>query len=231
MDDFITETSAEMAEVAEQPMYDETESVETAEVAEQPTGRTSQDAAFAEMRRRAEEAERRQMELESSNRQMSEALELYFDGESPEDLALSARAYANGTSLEQEREQLEFQMRASNLEQENRQLNDQLIQLQAERQMAQDLATVQEIDPNIGSLDELDASFFDYIAAGLPADDAYYAMMAKTAREKVVPIEPVGDVNTHEVATDYFTREQVENMSDAEMDANFDAIKKSMKRW
>ena len=231
MDDFINETSVETAEVAEQPTTNETESVETVEVAEQPNGRTPQDTAFAEMRRRAEEAERQRNELEEANRQMSEALGLYFDGESPEDLALSARAYANGTSLEQERAQLEAQQRTSTLEQENERLNNELVQLMAERQMAKDLAVLQGIDPNIKSLDEMDETFFNYITAGLSAEDAYYASKAKAEHNTVTPAKPVGDIKTTEIATDYFTREQVDAMSDAEIDANFETIKKSMSRW
>ena len=181
----INDTSEETVEVAE-PLNEDEESVETAEVADpseseevvsepeenQEGGRTSQDSAFAEMRRR-------NRELENDNKLMFDALNRYFTGDDARELSIQANAYADSRDPEEVRAEFERSREEEELRSENEELKEQLMNIQIEQRMAEDLRTIQGIDPTVKSLDDLGESFINYISAGLDATDAYYASLLK----------------------------------------------------
>lgn len=212
----------EAQEVAD-PVEETETGVEDEEVAEPQDNRTEQDAAFAEMRRQNEELTRRAEQYEA-------ALANFFDGEGDE-LIVQARALGEEKSEEQIRAEIEAEMRVRELEAQNEALQDANVEFEIERRMAEDLHTLQSIDPSIKSIEEMDETFFNCIGAGLSATDAYYAMKAKEQAQKIVPPTSIGKVNATSEPKDYYTRDEVEAMSKAEIKANYDTIRKSMTKW
>lgn len=236
-DDYnINDTSEETVEVAE-PLNEDEESVETAEVADpseseevvsepeenQEGGRTAQDSAFAEMRRK-------NRELENDNKLMFEALNRYFTGDDAKELSIQANAYADSRDPEEVRAEFERSHEAEELRSENEELKEQLMNIQIEQRMAEDLRTIQGIDPTVKSLDDLGESFINYISAGLDATDAYYASLLKDQKEKVYPPSEIGKISDTKIDRDYYTSEELDNLTDEELDANWDKVMRSMKR-
>ncbi|MBR5316035.1 MAG: hypothetical protein IKU44_04510 [Firmicutes bacterium] len=223
-------TGAEVQEIADPVVEESGEEVQ--EFAEPATGgRTQADSAFAELRRRAEEAERQRAEYETQNKQMIEALGLYFDGDNATDLAIAARANAKQISPAEERAQYEAEQERMSMADENKRLHEENIALRVEQRMAKDLSEIQKIDPDVKSLEDLGETFANYIRAGLSSVDAYYAVKAREAKEKVVPPKTVGKVATSKGESSFFTREEVEAMSDEDIDKNFENIMASQKQW
>lgn len=232
----INDTSEETVEVAE-PLNEDEESVETAEVADpseseevvsepeenQEGGRTAQDSAFAEMRRR-------NRELENDNKLMFDALNRYFTGDDARELSIQANAYADSRDPEEVRAEFERSREAEELRSKNEELQEQLMNIQIEQRMAEDLRTIQGIDPTVKSLDDLGESFINYISAGLDATDAYYASLLKDQKEKVYPPSEIGRISDTKIDRDYYTSEELDNLTDEELDANWDKVMRSMKR-
>jgi len=222
MDENINE-SAEIQEVAE-PETDSLAGAEEQEVAapdtaessteveEEPTHqRTEMDAAFAEMRRQNQQ-------LEREARMMREALSTYFEGETAEELSINANAYAQQRDPDEYRKEWEKQQDYERAIQENETLKEQMLELEVDRRMESALRTIQEIDPNVKSLDELGASFVNMIAAGLSDKEAYYACLAMNSKEKVFAPSPIGKVSDNRIERDYYTSEEIDNLTDEELD-------------
>ena len=227
--------SAEIQEVAE-PETDALESEETQEVAEtapdteisesteQPTHQKNDtDAAFAEMRRQNQA-------LENEKRQMMEALQRYFDGESVEDLVINANAYAEQRDPEDYRQDYERDREYEDLKARYASLEDELLNAQVDRLMQEGLREVQAIDPNVKSLDALGESFARLIANGVPTKEAYYASKAMELKEKILAPDAIGRVSDTKTERDYYTSEELDNLTDEEMDANWDKVMRSMGR-
>ena len=232
-----TNVSAEIQEVAE-PETEALESAETQEVAEpettaetpkeepKSTGKTEQDAAFAEMRRQNQE-------LERNNRLMREALLRYFDGETDEELSMKANAYAEQMSPEEYQQTWEHDREFERLQSENEALQSMLMDAEAERLMRDDLTAVQAIDPNIKSLDELGESFVKMrLNSEMPltAEEAYYACKARELNSKVLAPDAIGKVSETKAERDYYTSAELDALSDEEMDANWDKVMRSLQR-
>lgn len=218
----------ELAEPAESEEGAEEQEVAEPAVSEEPE--TPSDSAWAALRRRAEEAESRQREIEAQNAMMAEALGLYFDGD-PTEMALQARANAMGISPDVERERFEAEEARRNAEAEAESLRNELTRIEVERMMEQGLADIQKIDPSVTDLTELGEDFGRYIAAGLSSVDAYFATKAKEAKMKATPPKPIGRVASGKVDSSFFTKAEVDAMSDDEIEANLDAISQSMRKW
>lgn len=222
MDENINE-SAEIQEVAE-PETDslagaeeqEVAAPDTAEsskeVAEEPKNqRTEMDAAFAEMRRQKEQ-------LEREARMMREALANYFEGETAEELSINANAYAQQRDPDEYRKEWEKQQDYERAIQENESLREQMLEMEIDRLMRDGLREVQEIDPNIKSLEELGEPFVKMISAGLTTKEAYYATLAMNSKEKVFAPSPIGRVSDNRIERDYYTSEEIDNLTDEELD-------------
>lgn len=183
-------------------------------------GRTPSDAAFADMRRRNQELERRLAEYD-------EALSYVFEGEGDERL-VKARAFGEGKTEEQILAERELET----LRSEKEALEEELENAEIERRMAEDLETIKKIDPSVKSLLDLDQSYFQMISTGMvTAEQAYYASKQMASKDAVNTPEPVGQVNQSPAEKDFYTREEVEAMSKEQVSKNYDAIRRSMTKW
>ena len=220
MDENINE-SVDIQEVAE-PEDEALESEETQEVAEpdysedsaesRDSGRTAQDAAFAEMRRTNQA-------LERANRQMREALSRYFEGDTDEELSINALAYAEQRDPDEYREEYARLEEFERMQAENEDLKQQLLSAQVDKMMREDLATVQEIAPDVKSLGELGESFIKMrLDGGLSVKEAYYACKAMELKEKVLAPDAIGKVSDTKAERDYYTSEEIDNLTDEELD-------------
>lgn len=230
LDSQLEDVGAEVPEVAEPDNEVETSSEETPEVAE--TGRTEQDAAFAQMRRQNEDLARQLAEAQRQSKEYEDALGLFFDGE---DKSLQAQAYASQRPLEEVRAEQQMQSQLETMQAENEELKQQLVEQQAQAQMNADLAEIQKLHPEVKSIDELGQEYlaFRFNPMGeMGAEQAYQMMLAY--KGNTTPKKPpvVGAVSTNtKPETDYFTREEVAAMSQEEVSKNFDLIRKSMTKW
>lgn len=225
-----TEEGVEAPDIAEPVEEVDTSSGETPEVAE--TGRTEQDAAFAEMRRANAELERQLAEAQRQSKEYEDALGLFFDGE---DKALQAQAYASERPFEQVKAETEMQAQLNALQNEKANLEQQLLEQQARAQMNADLAEIQKTHPEIKSIEELGQEYlmFRFSQMGeVSAEQAFQMMTAYKA--STTPKKPpiIGNVSTGgKPQSDYYTREEVEAMSPEEVKKNYDTIRKSMSKW
>lgn len=217
---------AEVSETAEPTVEVGAEVQEVAEPVKSPS-----DAAFAEMRRAREAAEAALKAKESENARLMEGLGLFFDGKTADDKYAQALAYQQNRSLEEVQKELAEKTRVDSLSMENQELKKQLQDIHIEKAMADDLRFIQTLDPTIKSLDELGPTFLELIAKGCDAETAYYGSQAKKAKEKITPPEPPGQVNTVPHEKEFFTRDEVSNMSQAEVRKNYDKIRASMQKW
>lgn len=230
LDSQLEDVGAEVPEVAEPDNEVETSSEETPEVAE--TGRTEQDAAFAQMRRQNEDLARQLAEAQKQSKEYEDALGLFFDGE---DKSLQAQAYASQRPLEEVRAEQQMQSQLETMQAENEELKQQLVEQQAQAQMNADLAEIQKLHPEVKSIDELGQEYlaFRFNPMGeMGAEQAYQMLLAY--KGNTTPKKPpvVGAVATStKPETDYFTREEVAAMSQEEVSKNFDLIRKSMTKW
>ena len=209
--------SAETQEVAEPDTADNS----TAEVAEEAPQRTEADARFAEMRRQNQQ-------LEREAQMMREALSRYFEGETAEELSINANAYAEERDPDEYRQEWERQQDYERAMRENEELKDKMLEMEIDRRMRDGLREIQEIYPNVKSLDELGQSFINMIAAGLTNKEAYYASLAMKSKEKVFAPDPIGRVSDNRIERDYYTSEELDNLTDEELDANWDKVMRSM---
>lgn len=222
MDENINE-SAEIQEVAdpetetslgaeEQEVAAPDTAEDSYEVAEEPTHqRTEMDAAFAEMRRQNQQ-------LEREAKMMREALSTYFEGDTAEELSINAHAYAQQRDPEEYRVEWEKQQDYERALKENEELHNMMLEMEVDRLMRDGLREVQEIDPNIKSLDELGEPFVKMIGAGLTTKEAYYATLAMNSKEKVFAPSPIGKVSDNRIERDYYTSEEIDNLTDEELD-------------
>lgn len=231
-------TSAEIQEVAE-PETEVEASEETQEVAEPVTetespevnsGRTAQDSAFAEQRRRIKELEEQNAELQSSNDTMFSSLQRYFDGDTAEELSINANAYAEQRDPEEYRAEWEHNREFEQLKAQNEALERQLRDVQVSQLMRDGLADIQAIDPSVKSFEDLGESFLRFVSSGLTSKEAYYATKAMDAKEGVHAPDSIGKVHDTNVERDYYTSEELDHLTDAEMDANWDKVQRSMSR-
>ena len=224
--------SGENVEVAEpQDNVEQNEQAETIGEGTQTEGtdqsensrRTETDAAFAEMRRKNEG-------LEHDVQILQDALSRYFDGETPEELALRAQAYSEEREYDDVKADYDRDKELDDLREKVRLAEEEKMNLEIDQLIAQGLRDVQEIDPTIKSLEELGETFANFIGAGLTAKQAYYATQQMEAREKVHAPSGVGKIADNKTEREYYTSEELDNLTDEEMDANWDKVKKSLAR-
>lgn len=219
------EESEEMQEVAD-PADDEEgeEEQEAADPAEDEQDKS--DSAFADMRRRLKEAEERAAELEAEREEYDQTLGLFFEGDNK---IAQAKAHYEGISLEEAQSLIAKEREDRNLKAENKQLEDELNQLRYERRKADDLAAIKEAypDADLKDVEELGEEFFAYRTMGISAVDAFNGIQMKKSK----PPKSMGKAKTAPPEKDFFTKEEVEAMSQSEVSKNYDKIRKSMGRW
>ena len=213
------ETGEEVEETAEPLDEEGVEEQEVAEPAKEDNSRKD-DAAFAQMRRDLEAAQRRADELE-------EALGLWFQGDNK---AAQAHAHYEDISLEEAIGNMEQKRSLKQLEAEKADLEEQLQQLQFNNLKASDLKEIETKHPEAGikDVEDLGEEFFKYHAMGIDAVTAYEAIQLK----KGVPPKPIGKAKTGAPAkTGYLSRDEVMAMSSEQRVKNYDLIRKSMAKW
>ena len=215
-------TGEEVQEVAE-PVDEE--GVEEQEVAEPvETGRTESDAAFAQMRRELEAANRRIAEMEQTAGEYEDALGLFFKGENK---TAQARAYYDDVPVEKVIADMEAAREKKTLEERLQAMEQERNNLLLANLKAQDLKALHDAGYKVENLDELGEDFFAYRGMGIDAVRAYEGLQLKKGKAP----KSMGAVKTATPTQDTFTREEVESMSPAERVKNYDKIRKSMTKW
>lgn len=215
-------TGAEEMETAEPSEESGAEETETAEPSDEKS-----DRAFAEMRRKLEEAQKQISELESMNADYEEALGHWFDGDNK---AAQAIAHYEDIPLEEAMRNMEQKREANKLAEEKKALEDELQQLRYESMKAKDLEEIRTKypDTDLRDVEKLGDDFFAYRAMGIDAVTAYDAIQLK----KGVPPKPMGKAKTSAPQkTGGFTQEEVRAMTPSQISKNFDKIRESMSKW
>ena len=229
-----SEETPEVAEPADEPTESSEEIQETAEP-DSEDGKTEADAAFAEMRRRMEAAERKLAEREAADAKR-EALQAAQDEAVAEMSGYEDIEYliaeSSGRSIEEVREDLEFRKEFEELKYDKEALQKELAEVKADKTIAEDLATIQKFDPSVKSLADLPESFEAYrLDAGLTAQQAYFAAKAEKEATEIKPAKPIGQVNQAPVEKDFYTESEVNAMTSEEKEANWEKIMASLPRW
>lgn len=229
--------SVETQEVAE-PVEETNEDLgaEETEIADQSSeevstnNKTDADSAFAKLRREKEEIAKELAEYKAEQEARNEAFAKISGGD--ENAVYQALADSYGLELEEVKATI-------NEEHQNRlkdirigELENEVAQVRAEKQMAQELAELQKIDPTIKSLNDLGEQLPAYIKAGLTARQAYFAIKSEESMTKPQAPKAIGKLNTNEPAEkEYFTEAEVDAMTPSEQEANWKKIMNSFARW
>ena len=191
--------------------------------------------AWAEMRKareeatkRAEEAERKLAEMQAAQSARDAALKRITGNENAE---INALAENLGLDPEDIMATLNAEEESVKKDLEIKRLQAEIDTINATAAMQRDLAKVQEIDPGVKDLGDLGEPFVNYIKAGLSAEDAYYAVKAKEINNRMVPPPVIGKVDNQPPEKEFFTREEVEAMSEEEQRRNYEKIIKSTAKW
>lgn len=216
----VTEPASEVDEptATEEPLepIDEPEVEVEVEEVDIPEGKKSADRAFAEMRRANED-------LQAENAELRERIEALEKGNKQNELIRTATEMGlSDEEIQQVLEDAEAEEQAQRertaLEDELEGYKERLMELEAEKRMKEDLRAIQAINPDIKTIDDLPPEFLDYISAGLGGEEAYWATQARNAKEKFEGAKELGKVNSVPVERDYFTSEEIDKLSDKELD-------------
>jgi len=233
---------AEELEVTE-PVDEGAEEQEVTEpVVDEANTKTEQDRAFAEMRRAKEAAEKLASErqaaldaMEAENAAQKSAYERLGLGE---DGQIDAIADSLGVekddikaTIEAEREMalkdIELKKKDAELEFYRKQAEEEKFAREAQA----DLATIQKLDPKIKSLEDLGEEFLIYSQAGLDAESAYWAVKSKEEKTKIIPPAEIGKFQSEPPKKEFYTREEVMNMTEDEQRKHSKEIVASSAKW
>ena len=246
-------TEPEVSEPATDEIEEATvgEESETAEqTSELPEGKSKQDAAFAQMRRDNEAANKRVAELEEKIAQMESAAKVRQEAysqisgdEYDESIINQAIADAYGTSVEEveaaidkaEDDARSAQMLAELLAERDhyKELSEQIF---AEKEFASDIQEIRKVYPEesagIDTFDQLDEKIGKFRnGTDMSAVEAFAAYLTVKARTEPKPAQEIGKVGKTPQDVDFLSREQVLAMSEAEQEAHADLILKSAPHW
>ena len=231
-------TSVETSEVAE-PTEEVTgvEEQETAEpvseetVEEEPK-KTEEDAAWARMRREAEQArkdaEAAQKELAELRAREEARNETYSRLTGNDNGDIAAIAEATGMSEDEVLAEIEAAQESAQKDLLIEQLQEQVTSIEAERLMQADLEKIRKVDPSLKSLDDLGDAYIDYVSAGLDPVKAYWAIKAEERANHATPPKEIGRVETGTAEKDYYTDAEIDAMSSEELSKNW---KKVLASW
>lgn len=202
---------------------EETAETEESEVTEPtlPEGKKSADSAFAELRRRNAEMEAQISQYEQAQAEQAQLMRQQELEALAEELELDPEELAEAVA---EQELIEA-MRAENEQYRRREIDRDI-----EHMMRDDLAEIQSIDPNIKSFDDL-PGYQEYVKGGLRGAKAYFAIMAEKEVTQPKPAKAPGQVNKTPTEKDYYTSEEIDQMSVEEIQANLEKVRRSMERF
>lgn len=227
-------TSVETSEVAE-PTEEVTgvEEQETAEpvseetVEEEPK-KTEEDAAWARMRREAEQAkadaEAARKELDMLRAQNEARQSTYSRLTGSDNGEIAAIAEATGMSEDEVIAEMEAAQESAQKDLRIAELEERITSIEAERLMQEDLQILRKIDPTLKSLEDLGEGYVEYVANGLSPERAYWAIKAEEQAKKATPPVEVGKVATGTVEKDYFTEAEIDAMSPEQQRKNYKKI-------
>ena len=220
----VVETGEEAEETAE-PLNEEGE--EEQEVAEPAEEESKSDAAFAQMRRELEAAQKRAEELEAQVKEYDDALGQWFEGDNK---VAQAHAHYEDIPHDEAIRNIEQRREINQLRAEKEALEEQRNQLEFNNLKAADLKEIKAKYPeaSLKDVEELGEKFFKYRAMEIDAVTAYEAIQMAKGQ----PPKPMGKAKTGAPQkTGFFSREEVEAMSPSQIHKNFDKIRESMGKW
>ena len=241
----VVETSEQTQEVAEPEPQQE---VEQPKVEERDY---EKDAAFANMRRSMEQAQKEREEtqklyeaMKAEKERLTNSFGLFgFKGDVDE-IEDQAKAHYSGKTVEEVRnERLQAQKvieEQQRREQETLAKDNQIKDLQRQlyaRILDDDLKAIQAKDPSIKSLDDLGKDFALMRSTGVSVDVAYNAVKSTLEANKKTPPPEMGKVNaTQKADKTYYTQDEVDAMiaaNDKALDnpSVLEKIRKSMTKW
>lgn len=198
-------------------------------------GKTPSDSAFATMRREKEQAEkeareaREQLEAFQAEQQARQSALNRLSG-GRENAELEALADSLGLDVEDVIATLQADMDKARIQSENETLKAQLEEVQTERELDQALTELEKLDKNLTE-DQI-MKILEYKDAGLSIEDGYYAVKEKEFKTKATPPKEIGKVGeTKPIEKDYFTEAEVNAMTSAEKEKNWEKIMASLSRW
>jgi hypothetical protein len=242
----VVETSEQNQEVAEPEPQQET--VEQPKVEERDYER---DAAFANMRRSMEQAQKEKEEaqelleaVKADKERLAKAFGMYGFNGNVDEIEDQAKAHYSGKTVEEVRnERLQAQKvieEQQRREQETLAKDNQIKDLQRQlyaRILDDDLKAIQAKDPSIKSLDDLGKDFALMRSTGVSVDVAYNAVKSTLEANKKTPPPEMGKVNaTQKADKTYYTQDEVDAMiaaNDKALDnpSVLEKIRKSMTKW
>lgn len=196
--------------------------------------KTPQDAAFAQLRRENEAAQREIAELkraQAENEARKNAIQKITGRENAE---ISAIAEQMGLETDDFLATLSAEEASQQKDIRIQMLESELQEVKADRQVQESINELQKIDPNIKSIDDLGDGadmFIDYISKGLSVESAYYATKAKEINTRVTPPPEIGKANMTPPEKSFFTEAEVDAMTPEEQKKHADKIIASMPRW
>ena len=242
----VVETSEQNQEVAEPEPQQET--VEQPKVEERDYER---DAAFANMRRSMEQAQKEKEEtqklletMKAEKERLTNSFGLFGFKGNVDEIEDQAKAHYSGKTVEEVRnERLQAQKvieEQQRREQETLAKDNQIKDLQRQlyaRILDDDLKAIQAKDPSIKSLDDLGKDFALMRSTGVSVDVAYNAVKSTLEANKKTPPPEMGKVNaTQKADKTYYTQDEVDAMiaaNDKALDnpSVLEKIRKSMTKW
>lgn len=234
MEDFINDVDASSEQVVDvQPETDTSEVI--TEVIAEPVAKVQSvedNAKFAAARR---EAESKAKEVQAKNDRLMSALSQFGYQGDPDEIADALFAQTQGISVEEATAQRQAQEAENAKYQELQTQVDIYRPLAVQKLMADDLAKIQTVNPEVKSLDELGNDFFALMGALHDPILAYDALQAKKAREtKPIP-QDIGAVNSSSSKEkDFYTSAEVDKLTDKDYDRNpklMEVVRKSMSKW
>ena len=241
----VVETSEQTQEVAEPEPQQE---VEQPKVEERDYER---DAAFANMRRSMEQAQKEKEEtqklletMKAEKERLTNSFGLFGFKGNVDEIEDQAKAHYSGKTVEEVRnERLQAQKvfeEQQRREQETLAKDNQIKDLQRQlyaRILSDDLKAIQAKDPSIKSLDDLGKDFALMRSTGVSVDVAYNAVKSTLEANKKTPPPEIGKVNaTQKADKTYYTSAEVDAMiasNDKALDdpSVLEKIRKSMTKW
>jgi len=241
MEEALNSVNAEQAAVVESPEVagEATATEEPAaapEVAEPaPKQSPTDNAAFARMRRESEQAKQELEQAKAEAARLSQAVAKQYGYQgSPQDVADQLEATASGRPVEEIRATREALAARDTELARLRAENEQYKPLAVEKFKADLLSEVKTVYPDLkaSSVDELGEDFAQLLVAGVNPATAYAAIKAKEqATTKPTPPQ-IGAVNAKPTGeAEFYTKAEVDRMSQAEISKNYEKIRKSMEKW
>lgn len=247
----VVETSEQTQGVAEPETQSSAENTEIVAENKNESRDYERDAAFANMRRSMEQAQKEKEEtqklleaMKAEKERLTNSFGLFGFKGNVDEIEDQAKAHYSGKTVEEVRnERLQAQKvieEQQRREQETLAKDNQIKDLQRQlyaRILDDDLKAIQAKDPSIKSLDDLGKDFALMRSTGVSVDVAYNAVKSTLEANKKTPPPEMGKVNaTQKADKTYYTQDEVDAMIAADDKALdnpsvLEKIRKSMTKW